>query len=322
MAPLTNSISQIPVEIFAAYIIEKLRRTNPHLAFAFDESRFVLAGAVVHIPQAGKSPDVVKNRNVFPATAVMRGDSMISYALDVYSTDPVHVTWHEGAEISYDKLDSVLGDIVGTLIETVGDNMLYNWIHGLKKTATGYVDDIIPAANIIPTSGAATVVNPTDGQTGVRKALSYKELTMAQAMLDKANVPQDGRYAMLESYMKQQFIDSLSPNMMAAFQQAADLRNGIVGRFASFNILDRSSILAFASDGTPLVPGQAIDADANLACFCWQRDSVAKAQGDIVNFETLRDPQYYGDVFSALVKFGGRCRREDWKGVLAIRQAS
>ena len=319
---LTNSISQIPVEIFAAYIVEKLRRTNPHLAFAFDESRFVLAGAVVHIPQAGKSPDVVKNRNVFPATAVMRGDSMISYALDVYSTDPVHVTWHEGAEISYDKLDSVLGDIVGTLIETVGDNMLYNWIHGLKKTATGYTDDIIPDANIISTTGAATAVNPTDGQTGTRKALSYKELTMAQAMLDKANVPQDGRYAMLESYMKQQFIDSLSPNMMAAFQQAADLRNGIVGRFAGFNILDRSSILAFASDGTPLVPGQALGTDANLACFCWQRDSVAKAQGDIVNFETLRDPQYYGDVFSALVKFGGRCRREDWKGVLAIRQAS
>lgn len=319
---LTNSISQIPVEIFAAYIIEKLRRTNPHLAFAFDESRFVLAGAVVHIPQAGKSPDVVKNRKVFPATAVMRGDSMISYALDVYSTDPVHVTWHEGAEISYDKLDSVLGDIVGTLIETVGDNMLYNWIHGLKKTATGYADDIIPSANIIGTTGAAVAVNPTDGQTGTRKSLSYKELTMAQAMLDKANVPQDGRYAMLESYMKQQFIDSLSPNMMAAFQQAADLRNGIVGRFAGFNILDRSSILAFDAAGTPLVPGQAIAGDANLACFCWQRDSVAKAQGDIVNFETLRDPQYYGDVFSALVKFGGRCRREDWKGVLAIRQAS
>ncbi|MFV0313268.1 MAG: hypothetical protein ACK5KN_16695 [Dysgonomonas sp.] len=322
MAVLTNSISQIPVEIFAAYIVEKLRRTNPHLAFAFDESRFVLGGAVVHIPQAGNSPDVVKNRNTFPATAVQRGDSMISYALDVFTTDPVHVTWHEGSEISYDKLDSVLGDIVGTLIETVGDNMLYNWIHGLKKTSTGYVDDILPAANIIPTTGAAVAVNPMDGQTGSRNAFSYKELNTAQAVFDKNNVPKDGRYAMLESYMKQQFIDSLSSNQMAAFQQTADLKNGIVGKFASFNILDRSSVLAFTAGGAPLVPGQALDADANLASFCWQKDSVAKAQGDIINFEKLKDPQYYGDVFSALVKFGGRCRREDWKGVLAIRQAS
>jgi hypothetical protein len=322
MAALTNSISQIPVELFVAYIVEKLRRANPHLAFAVDESRFVLGGAVVHIPQAGNSPDVVKNRNTFPATAVQRGDSMISYALDVFTTDPVHVTWHENSEISYDKLDSVLGDIVGTLIETVGDNMLYNWIHGLKKTSTGYVDALIPSTNIIPTSGAAAAVNPMDGQTGQRKAFSYKELNLAQAMFDKTNVPQDGRYAMLESYMKQQFIDSLSSNQMAAFQQTADLKNGIVGKFASFNILDRSSVLAYAADGTPLVPGQALDADANLASFCWHKDSVAKAQGDIINFEKLKDPQYYGDVFSALVKFGGRCRREDWKGVLAIRQAA
>lgn len=317
---MNNSISQIPVEIFAAYIIEKLRKTNPHLNCAFDESRFILGGAVVHIPQAGKGADYQKNRKNFPATAVQRKDTMITYPLDVYTTDPEFITWHEGAEISYDKTDSVLGDHVGTLIEAVGDNMLYNWIYGYKKTAAGYVAEAIPASNKITTTGDMTAVNPVDGQTGQRKGCHYKDFQAAQALMDKQKVSGQNRFAMLESYMKQQFIDSLSSNQMAAFQQSADLENGIIGRFAGFTFLDRSSVLAFDNTGAPLLPGQALSGTDDLASICWQKDCVTKAKGDIVNFEKLKDPQYYGDVFSALVKFGGRARREDWSGVVAIVQ--
>lgn len=320
---LNNSISQIPVEIFAAYIIEKLRRENPHLRYAVSEKQFVLGGSVVHIPQSGQSPVVVKNRKTFPATAVQRKDTMITYALDVYTTDPTHISWHENAEISFDKTDSILNDHVSTLIETIGDDAFYKWIRGYKKSGAGYVEDVIPVSNIIRTSGTLTDVNPIDGQTGQRKAFSYKDLDDAQALMDKHNVSKQNRVAALESYMKKQFIDSLSSNQMAAFQQAADLRNGIIGRYANFDIIDRSQVLAFAADGkTPLLEGQALEADSNLGCLCWQRDSAAIADGDIVNFEKLKDPQYYGDVFSALVKFGGRCRREDWSGIVAIVQGA
>ena len=323
MAINPGAISTIPVEIFSPYIIERLRRSNPHLAFATDESVRVLGGSVVHIPQAGKSPNVVKNRKNFPATAVMRADSHVTYALDVYTTDPVHVTWHEENEISYDKTNSVLGDHIATLVELLGDNMFYNWIHGLKIQPDGtYASDIIPVANRITTSGAATAVNPTDGQTGTRKAFSEKDLQKAQAMMNKMDVPKEGRYAALESYMYQQFVDSLSQNQMAAFQASADLRNGVVGRLYGFNVMERSSVLAFTAAGAPILPGQALDAADNLAAFCWQMGSVAKAAGDIKPFQNIDDPQFYGDIFSALVKFGGRCRREDWKGVLAIVQGS
>lgn len=316
------AISAIPVEIFRTYIIEKLRKENPHLAHAFDESSFVLGGAVVHIPQAGASPNVVKNRNTFPATAVMRGDTMVTYALDVYSTDPVHVTWQEANEISYDKTDSVLNDHVATLVEEIGDNMIYNWIHGLKKSGGTYVDDIIPATNIIATSGTATAVNPEDGQTGTRNAFVAADLMKAQAFMNKQSVAKQNRFALIESYMYQQLMDSLSTNQMAAFQQTADLKNGIVGKLYGFNLMERSSVLAFAADGTPTIPGQALDADSNLGVLCWQRDCVTKSVGDIKPFQSVDDPTYYGDIFSALVKFGGRARREDWKGVAVIRQAA
>jgi len=317
-----GAISAIPVEIFQSYIIEKLRRTNPHLQHATDESALVLGGSVVHIPQAGASPEVVKNRKTFPATAVRRGDTFITYALDVFSTDPTHVTWHERNEISYDLTDSVLNDHVLTLAETVGDNMIHNWVRGLKYNSgtNSYVADIIPVTARISTSGVATDVNTEDGQTGQRLAFSYKELQKAQAMMNKANTPKEDRYAMIESYQYQQFIDSLSANQMAAFQQSADLKNGIIGKFAGFNIMERSSVLAFSAAGVLLAPDEALDADSNLASLCWQKNSVAKADGDMKPFQTTDDPQYYGDIFSALVKIGGRCRRQDWKGIIAIVQ--
>lgn len=321
MATNSGAISVIPVEVFQNYIIEKLRRDNPHFEAATDESAFVLGGSVVHIPQAGKSPAVVKNRKTFPATAVQRGDSFVTYPLDVFTTDPTHVTWHESNEISYDKTDSVLNDHVATLIEVAGDNLIFSWVRGMKPNgAGGFVEDTIPSTSIIKTTGAAVAVNPDDGQTGTRKAFSYKELQTAQAKMNKAGVPKKDRYAMLESYMYQQFLDSLSVNQMAAFQATADLSKGICGEFAGFKMMERATVLAFSQAGALNVPGAALQATDNLASLCWQKGSVAKAKGDIKPFQDTDNPTFYGDIFSALLKLGGRCRRADWNGVIAIMQ--
>jgi hypothetical protein len=316
-----GAVSAIPVEVFSSYIVEKLRKSNPHLACATSEDSNVLAGSVVHIPQAGASPNVVKNRKNLPATAVQRGDSFVTYTLDVFTTDPVVVTWHEENEISYAKTDSVLNDHTETLVESVGDNMFYNWVHGLKMGVDGaYAPAVLPAANILTTSGASEAANAEDGQTGNRLAFSYKDLQRAQAKMNKAGVAKENRFACIESYQYQQFIDSLSANQMAAFQASADLANGIVGKFAGFNIQERASVLAYTAAGALIVPGAALAADSDLASLCWQQSSVGIAKGDITPFQNMNDALYYGDIFSALVKFGGRCRREDWKGVIAIKQ--
>lgn len=314
---------KVPQELWNSYIVEKLRKSNPHINLCHDESQYVKGGAVVYIPQAGASPEVTKNRDTFPAQVAIRKDTAVMYALDLYDTQPTHMPWADGMEISYDKMDSVLSDHTSTLTERLGDELLYNWLRGLKPTAGGGIQvEYLPVSNIIFTSGDAEDVNPEDGQTGKRKAFSYKDLQTAQARMNKANVAKEGRYAMFESYMYQQFIDSLSPNQMAAFAQSADLANGIIGKFAGFNILERSAVLAFNESNEPIVPGQALNATDNLGVFCWQKDCVTKAQGEISVFQDLGNPQYYGDIYSGIVKMGGRCRREDWKGVLAIVQKS
>lgn len=314
--------AKVPQELWASYVIEKLWKENPHLALCYDESAFVKGGSVVYIPQAGAKPATQKNRSVYPATATKRADTALVYALDVWTTDPSHLPLAEQLEISYEKTDSVLGDHVNTLVEAVGDELIYNWVRSFKPAVGGGVTaDNLPNSKKIPTSGVDTAVNPDDGQTGTRKGLSYKDLQKAQAMMNKDNVSKIDRYAMLESYMYQQFLDSLSENQMAAYAGTADLSKGIVGSFAGFKIIDRSSVLAFTSAGVAVMPGEALSATDNLGCLLWQKNSVTKAMGDTEIFDDKGNPLYYGDVFSTLLKMGGRCRREDWRGVISIVQA-
>lgn len=314
---------KIPQEFWSSYIVEKLRRTNPHIMLCFDESKYVKGGSVVYIPQAGAKPNTVKNRGFGAAAAVQRGDSAIMYGLDVFTTDPTAITYSEVNEISYEKTDSVLGDHTDTLAEVAGDELTFSWIRGLKPTVGGGVSvEYIPTGRRIGTSGDAVAVNSVDGQTGTRKACTYKELDLAQATFNKDNVPKADRYAMFESFMLKEFQNSLTGNQMAAFQQTADLANGVVGKYAGFTILERSTVLAFATTNAPRVPGEALAATDNLATILWQKSSVTKAMGDTKLFQDMDNPLYYGDIHSGLLKLGGRCRREDWKGVAVIVQTA
>ena len=203
-------------------------------------------------------------------------------------------------------------------METVGDEILYAWVTGTLANGNA---DTIPAASVIRTSGSSVAATES-GQTGNRKALSYADVQAAQALMNKQGVAKTDRYLLLETYMLLQLIDSLSSNQMAAFQQTADLANGIVGKLAGFNILERSTVLTFTAAGAPIAPGTAVAATTELASLAWQKDCVSMALGDIKPFQDKDNPQYYGDIFSALVKAGGRCRRADWKGVIAIVQAT
>jgi hypothetical protein len=312
---------KIPQEFWSSYIVEKLRRTNPHIALCTDESKYVKGGSVVYLPQAGAKPNTVKNRGFGAAAAVQRGDTAIMYALDVFTTDPTAITHAEVNEISYEKTDSVLADHTDTLAEVIGDELTYSWIRGLKPTAGGGVAvEFIPEERRIATTGDAVVVNTVDGQKGKRKKCHYSQLDLAQATFNKDGVPRNDRYAMFESFMLKELQNSFEGNQLAAFQQTADLANGIIGRYAGFTILERSTVLAFASDGTPRMTGEALSATDNLASILWQKLSVTKALGDTQLFQDLGNPLYYGDIHSGLVKIGGRCRRADWKGIAVIVQ--
>lgn len=304
----------VEVEFWVKYIIDRLWKDNQFLTKAYSDDQYVIGGKIVHIPQPGSLPSVVKGRTVFPAAAVRRTDTDILYALEEYSTDPTHIQNAEKVELSYSKIDSVLGDHAGALNELVANDMINKWLA------------LTPQANIIATSGAATAVKIA-GQTGTRLAAQHTDLKKARLKMNLQNVLPTERYALIEENMMDEIVDSLSATQYKDFSMAYDAKTGIIGKLYGFDIMTRSSVAisAAALNGSNQLVvnalGAATAATDQVTSVCWQKNSVTRALGEVKFFEKLDDPQFYGDVYSALLRMGGRRRRADDAGVVVIRQA-
>src|SRR5690606_770561 len=154
-------------------------KDNQFITFAFNADEYVMQGKVVHIPQAGATAAVVKNRSSLPATVTKRTDTDITYPLDEFTTDPRLIPNADTVELSYDKMESVMSDDMNALRQTVAENCLIAWA---------------PATNIIRTTGGDVLAH-TPSATGNRKIFLLADLRKAMTRFNKDNVPMQDRYA-------------------------------------------------------------------------------------------------------------------------------
>lgn len=305
----TGVLKAVVLEHWATYIIERFWKDNQFLKRAYDDSQYVIAGRIIHIPQPGSKPVVQKNRNVFPAVAVRRADTDVTYALDEYTTDPTHIPNIDAIHLSYSKQDSVLGDHMSVLNEMVADDMLLKWAAN---------------ATIVKTTGGPTAgtVGPVTGQVGSRLGLHHKDLAKLMITMNTQNVPKENRQALIDDNMYEYFYDTLSENAQRDFSRYVDATNGVVGRIHGFDILTRSAVLASDNADAIKALGSALGATDNLGSIAWQKNAVAFAIGDKKLFQNTADALYYGDVHSALVMAGGRVRRADGLGIYNLVQGT
>ena len=306
----TGLAMAIQKEIWENDIVEALWANNQFLQFAYNADQYVLAGKVVHIPQAGTIVSVSTNRSSLPATVTTRTDTEINYSLDELMFDPIKITNVDTAELSYDKRNSVLSDTKNAIAEAAAMNLLFKW----NPTAAG---------NIIRTTGAAVAAH-TDSATGNRKAFCVADVKSANKQFNKWNIPQNDRYMMLDADMYDQLMSDLSATQYRDFSASLDQSNGTVGKLYGFNIMQRSTVARYTNAATPVPVNWTTAGDAahNAAALCWHKNSVERALGVVNFFENIGDPTHYGDIYSALLRVGGRIRRTDAKGVLAIVQAA
>lgn len=306
-------------EIWVNYIIGNLFKQNPHLdpSRITREDEYVVGGRIVHIPQAGGKPNVVKNRSTLPATVSQRTDADIIYPLDEYTSDPTLIPNADMVELSYDKIDSVIGEHVQAIAEAIGDNIIYQWLAAFAASHGAAAD--IDAATVIRTTGATTAAH-LPGATGNRKKFTKEDLKRARTILNKQNIPNAERFALLSSDMMDQLLDDTDLKQYRIAEM--DMTNGVVTRLYGFTLLERSTTAVFDNAATPAVKavGAASAATDNDSVICWQRGAVACALGEVNFFEDLSNPTYYGDVYSALVRMGGRKRRANAQGIVAIVQ--
>jgi hypothetical protein len=303
------NVAGIQVEIWVNYIIERLYKDNTFLNFAWNDDDKI-TGKIVHIPNPGSGPNIAKNRTTFPATASQRTDTDIIYQIDEYTTDPTHIENAEMVELSYNKIDSVLGDHMGYLAQRVGDEAILKWL-----------DESVTVPTKLYTSGAAAAATAPSA-TGNRKLHVADDVRAIALKMNLANLPQTDRYYMPSANMYDQLLQDLSKTQYRDFSLGADPKTGIIGKLYGLNILDRSATAVVDSTNALKAYGAVAAAGDSEVGIAWQKNCVSRAIGKTDFFENIANPLYYGDIYSALVRMGARRRRADDAGVIEMIQAT
>jgi hypothetical protein len=301
-------------ELWREYIAEKIHQKNIFLGMAVNATAQVINGKAVHIPQAGILDEPELNASSFPLTVGERTDTDIVYLLDSLAMKPVRIANIDTYQLSYSKMQSVLGQQTDTLTDRLGTIMLHNWVRPFSYSGSATTS----AASRILTTGANTVAHmPT--ATGNRKKFVANDLKAAKSFLDKQNVPADGRVAVMSPDMYSQLCDDTTLTNYRL--QEYNITTGMLPKLYGFEIIVRSKVVGYKSETDLLnlfsyTPDVA-DCDAVV---CYHRDFVEYAEGAIDVFGSENNPEYLGDIYSAEVRFGGRKRYADATGIVCVVQ--
>lgn len=299
----------IQKEIWAGDIVGNLYKNNNFAERCLNGDHYVLGGAVVHRPSAGAASSVKKNLSSFPQAATERTDNDNTYAIDAYYALPRRIPNLDKYELSYDKRQSVVGEDVTNLVQAAMDGLLYRW-------ATG-------ATQILTTGDNAAAEAPS--ATGNRKQFTKAEFVTAAKNLSKNNFHGQEFTAVLTSTHFYQFLNSLSEGEKTAFYAVADMKKGIVGEYMGFKIFVRSTVAIYRhATGVYTLQDTQADAFTPNAADCqasllYANNAVERALGDVDVFDNPGQALYYGDVFSAMLRFGGKTLRTN--GCYAVVEA-
>ena len=145
---------------------------------------------------------------------------------------------------------------------------------------------------------------PTQANRIVKvNALTRKAVRALQLRMNKENIPQAERYLLLDADMYDALLGDLTEAQSNAFLASADAAKGVLGNLYGFNVMMRSEVK---------------DASDKPCGMAWHKDYVCRAAGEHELFAKDNDPEYYGDVLSAMVRAGGAPMRKDSLGVLKV----
>ncbi len=297
------------VQVWQHTLVEGFYPNDSFAAKSVDDSSYVNA-KIVHVPNAGAAPNVEVNRSTLPADVKERKDFDLEYQIDELTTDPVRISNADSMELSYDKRNSVLAQCKMEIQRVACQNLLYKWAEGVKS------------GNVIVTTGEERTAHTSDTATGKRLAITKTDVLKVRKAMSKDNIPQEGRYMLLDSEMYSDLLADLTESDRIGFFASANAQEGILGKLYGINIMERSEVLRLKADKTLLKWHETAVAGELAAGLAWHTQSVSRAMGDVKMFENYNNPQFYSDIYSFLLRTGGAVRRYDKKGIYLIAEAS
>jgi len=306
----------LQTEVWIQDIQETLFFENEFLNLAVDHSAYIV-NSVVHIPQAGNKPNVVKNRTELVADLQQRTDTEITYGVDNYTTDPFLVKDFENLQISYEKRMSIMGQHIATLGDTIAENTLQKWAvsgsttHVLRTTGDAQGEEVLPNATA----------------TGTRNLLTKKDFARAAAIMDLDKVPKQGRFAIVPTAMYYNLFTDAELVANRARLSEDLIKTGVVGDIHGFKIIYRGTVVRYTNAAannlrTP-APATGVIADAATDCagtICFSRFATTQAIGEIMVYLNEGEARSYGDIMSAEVNHGAHYMRDNNFGRVCIAQ--
>ena len=298
------------ISIWQTTLVENFYPDNSFASKSVDDSTFVHAHKVI-IPNAGAPSKVQKNRTVKPASVNQRTDHDLEYEIDELTTDPIYIPNIDTVELSYDKRTSIISNDRAQLQNAAHENLLERWGKG------------VPASNVLLTSGTTERdAHTSETATGKRKRITKNDLLAIMTRMDADNVPEEGRYLLLDAHMYADLLADLSESDKWMFQNSADVQRGVLGNLWGLNIMKRSKVLRVKNDKALLPWGEDAVAGELAAALAWHDKSVSRALGEVKMFDSTNNPLYYGDIYSFLLRTGGSVRRYDKKGIYLLAEAA
>lgn len=298
------------ISIWQTTLVENFYPDNSFASKSVDDSTFVNAHKVI-IPNAGAPSKVQKNRTVKPATVDQRTDNALEYEIDELTTDPIYIPHIDTVELSYDKRTSIISNDRAQLQNAAHENLLERWGKG------------VPASNVLLTTGTTERdAHTSETATGKRKRITKNDLLAIMTRMDADNVPEEGRYLLLDAHMYADLLADLSESDKWMFQNSADVQRGVLGNLWGLNIMKRSKVLRVKNDKALLPWGEDAVAGELAAALAWHDKSVSRALGEVKMFDSTNNPMYYGDIYSFLLRTGGSVRRYDKKGIYLLAEAA
>lgn len=291
--------------LFLTEIQPKLYPSSGFLSRALNDDAFV-NNNTVELPHSGTIPGIQVDRSTLPATIAKRTDAATNYTLEELTSDPTLLQDSEALTVAYDKRSSILQQHVEEQRKKMTSRALYKWAAG--------------AATYVPTTGSGRAASGPS-QTGNRKAVTKADLLEIKQRFHEDDVVPDNSEV--------NGIAVLTPQMMTDILGISDFTDaekfgrpglpaGVVTRLLGFDIYVRSSVLVTDNSDALKAEGAAAAATDQDAALFYSPNYVRRAMGSIKVYIDNDKPEYYGSIFSTMVRFGAHFARNDNKGVYLL----
>ena len=291
--------------LFLAEIQPKLFPSSSFINRAMNDDAYV-NNNTVELPHSGTIPVATVDRSSLPATIAKRTDAATNYTLEEITTDPTLIQYSEEMIVAYNKRASVLDQHVKEVNRKAEHRILTAWAGG--------------ATTFIPSTGA-TRTPSLAGHTGSRKAFTVADILSVKNRFHADDVtPDNSAVNGVGLLTGQQLSDLLAIQAIYDASQygSANLPSGVVARIMGFDIYVRSSTVVLAVGDTLKAEGAALAVTDQAAAVFWSPDYVRRAKGAVKVYIDEDKPEYYGSIFSTLVRAGGVPSRNDNKGIYLL----